>query len=158
MTDLVPSWTPFGYQLMPRETALRWLSVKRMSKSWCSANGNVTGPMENKISDHYHNCQILRIKKAHPIPSVRGQERKGNVPHAVVRRSKEDSRGLHGRSHPQQQWPRLAQSREPLSSGKPEDVFGDLTFGFTSALFCFSLFFFFGLCLNIHIAKDPNLI
>lgn len=112
--------------------------------------------MENKISDHYQNCQIMQIKKAHLIPALSSQEREENVPPAIVRYSEEDSRRLHGKSLPQQQIPHLAQRHKPLSSSKPKDVFGGLTFGFTFVLFCFNLSFC--LCLNIHISKGLDLI
>lgn len=81
------------------DSLLRGWANPAVSQWWCYRT------MENKILDHYQDCQILWIKKAHLLPDFNGQKRK-NI---GVRCSEEDSRRLHGRSHPQwQQLPHLA--------------------------------------------------
>lgn len=98
------TWPPYQAQ----GESLTLIFCEQAEQSWCTANDNATGCVENRISGRYQDCQIPWIKKAHLIPAFSGEEREENVPCTAVSCSEEDVRKLHGRSLPLQQpplWP-----------------------------------------------------
>lgn len=70
-------WTQASHHLRAREREPYTDSLLRgLSNSWYTAKNSVTGPVENKISGHYQDGQILWVKPISALPSVTKKEKK----------------------------------------------------------------------------------